>query len=294
MAGKSVPVVAVLNMKGGVGKTTASAHISKMIFNHFQAATTLIDFDPQFNLTQALFKRADYDSLRAAGKTIMAAMEPLPAASLLEVKTSAGPPPALPEVGRTLWHFIRSPEKRLVVVPGDFGLSKYTLVDHGKKLKDVEKRFLDFVDGVKKVSDYVCIDCNPSSSFLTLCVLKAATHILVPVRADRYSVLGLELLHDFVENVPGLGVRPKFIVLLNDVKRNVGASEVELALRAHSKFGSMTLANRMYRSKLLSAGNDYTGFASDRRGPYSTQVRGELRALAKEIGGKVGLKEVGT
>lgn len=292
MNAKKVPVVAVLNMKGGVGKTTASAHISRVLFSHFRAATTIIDFDPQFNLTQALFKRPKYDALKQGGKTIMAAMEPLPTSGLLEVRTSSAPPPGVDAISETLWLFKNDPKIRLAVVPGDFGLSKYTLVDHGKKLKDVESRFLSFVDSTKKVNDYICIDCNPSSSFLTLCVLKAATHILVPVRADRYSVLGLELLYEFVNSVPGLTQKPKFMILLNHVARSAPASAVELDLRAHSDFGAITLANRLYQSKLLAAHPDYTGFASDRRGPYSAQVSMELRSIAKEIGSKIGLKEV--
>ncbi|MFQ6309531.1 ParA family protein [Lysobacter capsici] len=291
MSGKTVPVVAVLNMKGGVGKTTASAHVTRALFSQFKAATTIIDFDPQFNLTQALFKRPAYDILKGAGKTIMAAMEPLPSSGLLEVRTTSAPPPAVDDISHTLWFYRQQPEIRLAVVPGDFSLSKYTLVDHGRKLKDVEGRFLNFICNAKKVNEYICIDCNPSSSFLTLCVLKAATHILVPVRADRYSVLGLELLYEFVESIPGLPHKPKFMVLLNDVVRNAAPTSVEVDLRAHSVFGSMTLGNRLYKSKLLSAQPDYTGFASDKRGPYSSQVRSELGALAKEIGAKVGLKE---
>jgi chromosome partitioning protein len=291
MTGKQIPVVAVLNMKGGVGKTTASAHISRVIFSHFRAATTIIDFDPQFNLTQALFSRPVYERMKAAGKTIMAAMEPLPSAGLLEVRTTSKPPPSVEEVAETLWVFRDAPATRLAVIPGDFALSKYTLVDHGRKLKDVEGRFLNFVEAAKLTNDFICIDCNPSSSFLTLCVLRAATHILVPVRADKYSVLGLELLYDFVESIPGLGRKPKFMVLLNDVHRNSAASEVELQLRGHSVFGSLTLANRLYSSKLLAAHPEYTGFASDRNGPYSSVVRLELRSIAKELGDKIGLRE---
>ena len=117
---------------------------------------------------------------------------------------------------------------------------------------------------------------------------------MVPVKADRYSILGLELLYQFVDSIPGLPSKPKFMVLLNDVVRNSAASDVELELRGHSDFGAITLANRLYRSKLLEARPDYTGFASDKGGPYSTQVRSELKAIAKEIGAKIGLKEIST
>ncbi|RYF48811.1 MAG: ParA family protein, partial [Cytophagaceae bacterium] len=48
------------------------------------------------------------------------------------------------------------------------------------------------VEQARKSRDLICIDCNPSSSFLTLCALLTATHVLIPVRPDRYSMLGLE------------------------------------------------------------------------------------------------------
>ena len=44
-----VPVVAVLNMKGGVGKTTICSNVSLSVFENHEVGTLLIDLDPQFN-----------------------------------------------------------------------------------------------------------------------------------------------------------------------------------------------------------------------------------------------------
>lgn len=60
------PVVATLNLKGGVGKTTVSAHVFRVVWETFHTPTLLIDFDPQFNLTQTLFRRADYEKAQKA------------------------------------------------------------------------------------------------------------------------------------------------------------------------------------------------------------------------------------
>ena len=87
------PVIATLNLKGGVGKTTVSAHVFREFYRLFSVPTLLIDFDPQFNLSQTVFNRARYDMLREAGQTIMAAMEALPSPSLFRITESAGPPP---------------------------------------------------------------------------------------------------------------------------------------------------------------------------------------------------------
>ena len=54
---KYVPVVAVLNMKGGVGKTTLSSNVFRQMFDRQKHGILLLDLDPQFNLTQTLFTR---------------------------------------------------------------------------------------------------------------------------------------------------------------------------------------------------------------------------------------------
>src|SRR5947208_3624701 len=87
------PVVAVLNMKGGVGKTTISGNLFRVLFEQFRAGTLLLDLDPQFNLTQALFTRSSYERLKSTGETILRAFEPAPDAGLFEISTSAAPPP---------------------------------------------------------------------------------------------------------------------------------------------------------------------------------------------------------
>ena len=48
------PVVAVLNMKGGVGKTTVTAAIFREMHRTKRRRVLLVDFDPQYNLTQLL------------------------------------------------------------------------------------------------------------------------------------------------------------------------------------------------------------------------------------------------
>lgn len=287
-----VPVVAVLNMKGGVGKTTLSANIFRVLFERRRAATLLLDLDPQFNLTQALLTRAAYDKLKSAGKTILPIMEPPSAVGLFDVATSTMPPPAAAAVNHSFLHFTREPATRLDVVPGDFGLVKYSLMNDSGKLDCVRDRFLKFVQQEKTNYKVICIDCNPSSSFLTLCALHACSHILVPVRPDRFSILGLEILSQFVENLPTLSPKPQVFVVLNGVRRggkDALANAVEAELRAHPTFASRTLINVVPETGVLKAKTDYTGFATDKKGGWSKTVRGEVSVVADELANKLGL-----
>jgi chromosome partitioning protein len=49
-------------MKGGVGKTTISAHVMRVLYHANGKKVPLVDLDPQFNLTQCLRSRAEYDA----------------------------------------------------------------------------------------------------------------------------------------------------------------------------------------------------------------------------------------
>ncbi len=80
----NAPVVSVINMKGGVGKTTISANISRLIFRRRKAKTLLINIIPQFNLTQMLMPPTVYSQATAAHKTVLTAMEPAPGGDLPE------------------------------------------------------------------------------------------------------------------------------------------------------------------------------------------------------------------
>jgi chromosome partitioning protein len=48
------PVIAVLNLKGGVGKTTLAAHVFRELFVAKRLSILLVDLDPQYNLSQQL------------------------------------------------------------------------------------------------------------------------------------------------------------------------------------------------------------------------------------------------
>ena len=282
------PVVAVLNMKGGVGKTTISAHVMRVLYHRHKVKTLLVDLDPQFNLSQALISRAIYDQLHACNHTILCAMEPPPATGLHDIKTSNSPPPKAENLIRTLRHIRRS-AITLDLLPGDFRLVKYSMIDNRMKLDLVQKRFLRFIGESRADYGLICIDCNPSSSFITSCALHACTHLLVPVRPDRYSVLGLENLDNLVEEIPTIVPKPEFLVLLNGVPRQNYDSAVEDELRAHSSFGTMVLTNPLYQSGLLEAKTGYTGFATDKPVPWRHLLKREISAVVDELATRLAL-----
>lgn len=284
------PVVAVLNMKGGVGKTTIAANVMRSVFERGNKSL-LVDFDPQLNLTQLLLSPARYETLKAEGKTMLSVMESAPDPSLFKVNNIPGPAPEPEELSVVLRRFVRSPEIDLRLVPGDFGLIKYSLIDESsRQLAPTRARFKDFISTAQKENDVVCIDCNPSSSFMTVSALEVATHVLVPIRPDRFSSLGLKMLHTFVQELPQIASKPKFVVLLNDIPRTQYDSTVENGLRSMPEFASITLSNVLHHSTILAAHPKHTGFAAERKGPYKDRAIANVRSVAHELATELGLK----
>lgn len=103
----------------------------------------------------------------------------------------------------------------------------------------------------------------------------------------------LELLSDFVDSIPTIYNKPEIVILLNGVPRTDYKLRVENELRAHPVFGTLTLANRIYESKLLVANPDYTGFATDRRVSHRRKLKTELRLVVDELSQRLGLTNDG-
>jgi len=287
---KQAPVVAVLNMKGGVGKTTISAHLLRVVYQRAKRNCLLIDLDPQFNLTQVLLRRQDYEPLRDAHKTIYSVMEEPTDIGLFVVTPSQAPAPDPKTLAKEV-HSYTSAEGRLSLdlIPGDFALVKYSLMDHDAKLGEVQKRFLEFVELARANYGLVCIDCNPSSSFITSCAVQAATHLLIPVKPDLYSVIGVELLHKLLSHQKAKHPKPATIILLNNLQGRAFDAKIENELRGHPTFGREVLAGSLRYSKLLVASPSATGFATDRRGPWPSRLYNDLLPIADELVKRLGL-----
>jgi len=280
-------VISVLNMKGGVGKTTITAHVMRVLYHIRFKKMLLIDLDPQFNLSQCLLTRAEYDTLKKADKTVFTAMEPPPSTSLFDVATTTNPPPQPSSIARRLRRF-EDDTVYLDLLPGNFELVKYSVINDHAKLQLAQARFLRFVSMARNEYGIVVIDCNPSSSFITLCALHACSKLLVPVRPDRYSILGLELVADFLERIPTIHPKPEIAILLNGIPTQGYDARTENELRAHDTFGPLVLTNRLRQSSLLAASIGYTGFATDKPVPYRNLLRTEIVDIISELSGRWG------
>lgn len=173
-------IIAVLNQKGGVGKTTTAINVGAYLAKQGHKVLVL-DLDPQGNATSGLgiSKAADHNGTYQ----LM-----LGQAKLIDV--------------------VKSVEPQLYIVPtgAELAALEVELVDVTDR-EHALKRALDSHE-----YDYVLIDCPPALSLLTVNALTAADSILIPVQAEYYALEGLSQLLNVVQMVRG-GLNPRLELL---------------------------------------------------------------------------------
>lgn len=223
------PVISVMNLKGGVGKTT----ISSQVFGSWQASlggrTLLIDLDPQYNLTQTFFDMDYADASAARDKSVISLFERSrlhaydrvsPAESWSDISTEPFEPAEREVICHDLLAGDDAPGGRLDLISGQFEISKYAFAKSPQALAMVGANFRRMIDYFRSEYDLIVFDTNPNATFLTRCALEAADRVLAPMHPDVYSLRGVKLLNQVIQEQIDEEKRPDLSVLFNTVGRS--------------------------------------------------------------------------
>ncbi len=168
-------IIAIVNQKGGVGKTTTAVNLTAAVGAQGKKVL-LVDIDPQGNATSGLginkrdVRLSSYDNI----------INSVPAAQTI----------------------IHSPFKNVDVIPSTMDLAGAEL-----ELVDVERREAKLRTSlalVKSQYDFIFLDCPPSLGLITLNGLCAADTLLVPIQCEYYALEGLSQLISTVRNIKRL------------------------------------------------------------------------------------------
>src|ERR1700727_51349 len=164
----SMKIIAVTNIKGGVGKTTTAVNLSYLCAES-SGPTLLWDLDPQGAATYTL--RGD-PLERATPKKLLSGKHHLP-----ELILSTGYP-------------------NLDLLPADFSYRNFDV--HLAERKHPTERLLRMSRSLRDVYAVLFLDCPPGISLLSENALRAADAVVVPLLPTPLSVRMLAQLRDFV------------------------------------------------------------------------------------------------
>lgn len=243
-------IIAVLNQKGGVGKTTTAINLAAYLAKAGRSVL-VADLDPQGNSTSGL--GIDKQKLKTTLYDVL---------------------------------FLRAePNQTTIKINSHLHLlpSNAQLAGAEVELVGVPQRELQLRNTISGLDyDYILIDCPPSLGLLTINALSCATSVLIPVQAEYYALEGLSQLLSVVQQVraglnPSLDILGVLITLYDN--RNSLSEQVKKELENY--FGAKLFATVVPRNVRLAEAPSF-GRTIIEHDKWSKGARA-YKALSKEV-----------
>ena len=190
-------VIATINLKGGVGKTTTTAALGEFMAAEFGQRVLLIDLDPQTNLTTMMVGEERWQELNELGRTLATlfrkAIDPDADEFDIEKAVQRGVSPV--RTVRDLDLLASS----LDLMDIQEGLTHRQYADPGSH-RPVEI-LLSAVRPIADRYDYILVDCPPNLGILTLNGLRLADGYLIPTIPDILSTYGIPQLQNKIREL---------------------------------------------------------------------------------------------
>ena len=245
-------VYAIVNQKGGVGKTTTAVNVGACIAEAGYG-TLLVDVDPQANATVGL----GHPRTRTPG--------------LYEALTGASTAQEA---------LVETPIPGLRLLPAGPGLAGANI--ELPRLEGYEGHLREVLQPIRGGFEYTLLDCPPSLGPLTVSALVAADRVIVPVQTEYFALEGLAGLLETLELVrrernPGLTVAG-MLLTMHDNRTRLGR-DVEREVREH--FRELVFDTVIPRNVRIGEAPSY-GLPVTHHDPYSTGAAAYFE-LAREL-----------
>jgi chromosome partitioning protein len=191
-------VIATVNMKGGVGKTTLTVNLAACLAKFHGKRVLVVDLDTQISATLSLLTPQDFAKIRREKKTIAYSISTiLKPSSRYKFETKDLITPDVCWV------------KGLDLLAGDIDIYDEFLVSEKLHQESIENPNIDFIDvwngfegslikdilaPVVDEYDFIILDCAPGYNLLTRSGIMASHFYIMPARPEPLSLVGMQLL----------------------------------------------------------------------------------------------------
>lgn len=193
-------IISVINLKGGVAKTTTTIQLAECLASEFSKRVLVIDLDPQTNATISLIPEVRWEELDSKGQTLY---------HLFNDKLE-----------KTKIFDLASARQRKV---SNLGLRNLDLLASSIRFIDIQDRISEIpamtgfalnpmeilqtvVHPILSEYDFVLIDCPPNLGFITRNGIEISDHYLIPSIPDTLSTYGIpqivRKIHQFTQERP--------------------------------------------------------------------------------------------
>lgn len=219
-------IIAIMNNKGGPGKTSTATNLA-VYYARSGKRTLLIDSDQQANSTEVTANGKKYYSMY--GSTIC----DLYSNPRLDIHKVIVPAVA----GET-------PIPNLDLVPSDPTFEK--IIEQTLTRSHREKILARHIENIRNEYEYIIIDCAPGLNIATGNAIYIADHVLVPVDGGSFSLSGLEIMLDYMDEVSE-STYTRFSVFRNkhNASNKVINNFLDKALTEHERISSRLLKTRI-------------------------------------------------
>ncbi|WP_283749668.1 ParA family protein [Bacillus mycoides] len=239
MSKKDTKIISIINMKGGVSKTTLCKEIGFHLSHVKGKKVLLVDIDPQANLTQSMFRKFGYKAkgeIQTAGNQTYEETEKSISYLFTNGKTKKF------NKDKVTLKLTDS----LDLIPGTLGTD---FVARKINSADMEQSLYNYFyyneeSGMHEY-DYILFDCPPTYSEYTVAAMLPSHYYLIPVNPDSYSVLGIQMLEKVIKHIESNNP----IYFQNKKLKNMGVVFTKIARKPEK--GVLDLIENIKKSERL-------------------------------------------
>lgn len=268
-------VISLINMKGGVAKTTMAVNIADFLANIERKKVLLLDVDPQFNATQCILGGEDYIKyIKDKGYTIVDIFDN---SNRVIASTVNG----YEQIEATKFEDIKpiKSKRNFDFIPGALKLFKLEMAPGSGR----EYRLKNYIKSLEVEYDYVIIDSPPTPSVWMSSALLASDYYLIPVKPDPISTTGIELLQGIIsEKSANYGINWKCCgVILTMVERTSNAYlEAKKYLENSDRWKKYLYGHYLLKRVKIARGQLNNQFIRD---IDDSELKAEFSAIVKEL-----------